>query len=120
MAEHNKLGELGEALARDYLIKKGYRIIKTNWRFGKDEIDIIAQDKDFLVIVEVKTRSSNYLVEPEFAVNKKKQKFLIRATEKYIEFNDVECETRFDIISIIVLPDENIIKHIVDAFYPTL
>jgi len=120
MAEHNELGKFGEALAKEYLIKKGYIIKKTNWRYGKDEIDIIAQDKDFLVIVEVKTRSSNYLVEPEFAVTKKKQKFLIRATEMYINFFDVSCETRFDIISIIVLPDKNIIKHIEDAFYPTL
>jgi putative endonuclease len=67
MAEHNELGEKGEELARNFLRKKGYKIIERNWRFGKDEIDIIAIDNDYLVIVEVKTRRSNYFAEPEFA-----------------------------------------------------
>ena len=56
MAEHNELGKLGEQLARDFLIAKGYQILEQNWSCGHKEIDIIAMDGNELVIVEVKTR----------------------------------------------------------------
>ena len=120
MAEHNELGKKGEEIALQHLKKNQYTILETNWRYGKDEIDIIAKQDEMLVIVEVKTRSSNYLVEPEFAVTKKKQGFLIRATNAYIDKKDVELECRFDIISIIVYSDKTNLEHIEDAFYPTL
>lgn len=118
MADHNELGAKGEALALEYLKKKNYIIRETNWRFAKDEIDIVAEDKGMLVIAEVKTRSSNYLVEPEIAVTKKKQQFLIRAANAYIEEFDWDKEVRFDIISVVVYPNKHEIEHIDDAFYP--
>ncbi len=120
MAEHNDLGQKGEELARKFLSKKGFKIVDTNWTFGKDEIDIVAYDKEYLVIVEVKTRRSNYFGEPYFAVTKKKQEFLIRAAQAYITRKDIDNEARFDIVSIVVTPDGNHIEHIEDAFYPTL
>jgi len=120
MAEHNDLGKKGEELARKFLSNKGFKIVDTNWTFGKDEIDIVAYDKEYLVIVEVKTRRSNYFGEPYFAVTKKKQEFLIRAAQAYITRKDVDNEARFDIISIVVTPGGNNIEHIEDAFYPTL
>lgn len=118
MAKHNDLGRKGEAIAIQYLKKNQYEILETNWRFGKDEIDIIAKNDEVVVIVEVKTRTSNNLIEPEFAVIKKKQNFLIRAANAYIDKNNLDVEIRFDIISIIVYPSYNDIKHIADAFYP--
>ncbi|MCD4746349.1 MAG: YraN family protein [Bacteroidales bacterium] len=120
MAEHIETGKKGEEIALGFLKKKGYKIIATNWRFGKDEIDIITIDNDCLVIVEVKTRRSNYFGEPEIAVTKKKQKFLIRAANAYIIQKDIDIETRFDIISIIIKTEKYTINHIEDAFYPTL
>jgi putative endonuclease len=120
MAEHNDLGKKGEEIALQHLKKNQYRILETNWRYGKDEIDIIAKQQDELVIVEVKTRSANYIVEPEFAVTKKKQGFLIRAANAYIDKKEVEIECRFDIISIIIYSDKTHLEHIEDAFYPTL
>lgn len=120
MAEHNELGETGEKVALDFLKKKGYKILETNWRFGKDEIDIIVTDKEYLVIVEVKTRTTNYFGEPESFVNKAKQRFLIRAAQAYIIRHDIDLETRFDIISIIISMNQHEIKHLEDAFYPTL
>ena len=45
MAEHNDLGKKGEELARKFLSNKGFKIVDTNWTFGKDEIDIVAYDK---------------------------------------------------------------------------
>jgi putative endonuclease len=71
-----------------------------------------------LVIVEVKTRSTNAFGEPEIAVTKQKQKFLIRAAQNYIQQKNINEECRFDIISIIAKNGKNIIHHIEDAFYP--
>jgi putative endonuclease len=118
MAEHNELGKLGEEIALGHLREKGYLIKETNWRFGKDEIDIIAEKDKFLVIVEVKTRQSNAFGEPEVFVTTQKQRFLIRATQVYLERN--KMETRFDVISIVISGSKRNIKHIEDAFYPTM
>jgi putative endonuclease len=120
VAAHNELGKQGEEIALKYLRGKGYHIRETNWRSGKNEIDIIAQDGKYLVIVEVKSRRSKYAGEPEVAVDRKKQKLLIRAANIYILRKNVRCETRFDIISIIITDEESVIHHIKDAFYPTL
>jgi putative endonuclease len=120
MSEHNKLGKKGEDSAAAYLAGLGYKIIDRNWRHQKDEIDIIARDGDFLVIVEVKTRSTDVFGNPEDAVTNKKQKFLIRAAEEYIFKNDIQLETRYDIVSIVKQGNKEIIKHIKEAFYPTL
>ncbi|MBK9291799.1 MAG: YraN family protein [Bacteroidetes bacterium] len=120
MAEHNDLGKTGEEMALKHLRAMDYEILETNWRFGRDEIDIIARDKDTLVIIEVKTRATNWYGEPEFAVNKAKQRILIRAAEAYIMKHDLNLDTRFDIISVIISPQGKTVHHIEDAFYPTL
>jgi putative endonuclease len=120
MAEHNDIGKAGEVLAQKHLKEKGYIILETNWRHGKDEIDIIAIDGKFLVIVEVKTRQSNWLGEPEISVNRDKQRFLVRAADIYIQRHNIDKETRFDIVSVLLKNEKATINHIVDAFYPTL
>ena len=120
MAEHNELGKKGEDIAADYLAKKGYNILEKNWRQWRNEIDIIARDGKYLVIVEVKTRQSNYFGEPETAVTYEKQKALIRAANTYIRYNNMDLEVRFDIVSIIIAKEKEQIHHIEDAFYPIL
>ncbi|GAB1403454.1 MAG: YraN family protein [Lentimicrobiaceae bacterium] len=120
MAEHNDLGKLGEEIAVSYLRENGYQIKETNWRFGKDEIDIIAVKNKMLVVFEVKTRRSAAFGEPEIFVTAQKQRFLIRATQVYLERYKIDSEARFDIISIVIDNSKPIIKHIADAFYPTL
>lgn len=118
MAEHNDLGKQGEDLAANYLIGKGYEILERNWRNKHKEIDIIAKDGKFLVIVEVKTRQTDEYGNPDIAVNRTKQSRLISATNSYIFRNSLDMETRFDIISIIFKDGEPVIEHIVDAFLP--
>ncbi len=117
MARHNELGKEGEQRALLMLKAKGYTILETNWRHEKDEVDIIATDKDELVIVEVKTRSTDYFGDPEDAVGPAKAKNLIRAAEAYIELNNLDTDVRFDIVSIILRNGKAAINHIVDAFY---
>ena len=120
MAESHELGKSGEDIAYDFLIKKGFKILEKNWRHNKDEVDIIANIEDYLVIIEVKTRSTFYFGEPQIFVTRKKQSFMIRAANAYILKNNIHNETRFDIISIVQSGDRVSIKHIEDAFYPTL
>lgn len=120
MAEHNDLGTEGEGLALSYLRGKGYIILETNWRYGKNEVDIIAEDGEFIVIVEVKTRSTDYFGRPEFAVDKRKQRLLIWAANAYILRKNLDREARFDIVSVLDGPEGFEISHIEDAFYPIL
>lgn len=120
MAEHNELGKRGEAIALQYLIQKGYKIVVQNWRYLKDEIDIIARHNSMVVVVEVKTRSTHEYGEPEEAVSKKKRKYLVRAVDVFLQQRNIQEETRFDVISIIINGTQWELNHIEDAFYPTL
>ena len=113
---NQNLGKKGEELAKNYLLDKGYRILHLNWRFKHKEIDIIAEIEDFLVFVEVKSRSTDYYENPQDAVNNKKQRFIIDAAEAYIIENDIEKESRFDIIAIIKTGNNYKIEHIPDAY----
>lgn len=120
MAHQQKLGNWGEELAAEHLKKLGYRIIATNWRYGKEEIDIIAQMNDTLAIVEVKTRHSSEFGTPQEFVTKAKQRHLINAAEAFVQDNDLDVEVRFDIIAITSDTNPPQIVHLDDAFYPTL
>ncbi|AEV33730.1 putative endonuclease related to Holliday junction resolvase [Owenweeksia hongkongensis DSM 17368] len=117
MADHNELGARGEDEAVNFLIKKGYRIKERNWRFVKAEIDIIAENDEWIVMVEVKTRSNDAFGSPEEFVSKAKQKHLIRAANRYLELFPTNKDTRFDIISIVIEP-KFLLEHIPEAFYP--
>lgn len=118
MAEHNETGNIGEELAEKHLRSLGYEILERNWHFGKNEVDLIAKDGDFLVIVEVKTRRSNYFGEPEEFVTRTKQRALIKAANGYITKKDLDLEVRFDIVSVIFSGRSHTVKQIKDAFYP--
>lgn len=121
MAAHNDLGVLGERLALDYLKEKHYQILETNWACGHKEIDIIATDGDTLVIVEVRTRQCTCLVDPEVTVDRFKQNHLIWAANNYVIRNKLDCDTRFDIISIVIDRNkQSRIEHLENAFYPML
>ena len=115
---HN-FGRHCEFMARTYLEQQGYIILETNWRSGHKEIDIIAKDEDFLVIVEVKARKNEDLTNAEDAVNEKKMRNFIRAANNYILTKDLNCKTRFDIITLILNNNgEYKLNHIKDAFLP--
>lgn len=114
------LGKNGEQEAVKYLEKKGLKIIELNWRFGKLEVDIIAKDKEELVIVEVKTRATDAFGEPEVFVDKKKQSRLIKAANAYIHQVDFNGETRFDVVSVLEKNAQLMVKHIPNAFAPSI
>jgi putative endonuclease len=120
MADHNDLGVKGEQLALEYLIEKGYNVLETNWQCGKNEVDIIATSDQYLVIVEVKTRSTSIFGEPQEFVTTTKQKYLVRAAQIYVERYRIQLEVRFDIISIILNESKKELNHLEYAFYPVL
>jgi putative endonuclease len=120
MADHNDFGKQGEEIAVDFLQKKGYKILERNWKSGKNEIDIIATEGKYIIVVEVKARHSNFAGEPEIAVTMDKQRALIRAANAYVHIMNRSEEVRFDIVSILVVNGKEQIHHIEDAFYPTL
>ena len=122
MAKHNELGKRGEEIAFLQLMEKGYIIRERNWRYKKDEIDIIAEKDNKIIIVEVKTRTSDEVEDPEDAVTMKKQRFLIRAADAYITTNEITMEAQFDVITLLLNPvtGQFLMNHIPDAFYPTL
>lgn len=118
MANHNQLGVKGEEIALAFLKQKKYRVIETNWREQKFEIDIIAINQNEIVFIEVKTRSTNFFGAPEEAVTIKKQQHLIEGADYYINKNEIDLECRFDVIAIVLNENKQDINHIINAFYP--
>lgn len=118
MADHNEFGKLAEELAESFLVEKNYKILAKNYRYLKAEIDIIAQFENQIVVVEVKARATDAFMLPQEAINKKKIRLIVSAANEFLETNNIELETRFDVIS--VLPNEKgklEITHIENAFY---
>ena len=98
----NKLGINGERMAADFILKKGYSIREMNFTWGKGEIDIIASQGSELVIIEVKTRQTNFFGAPSDAVTRSKQRQIIKIANRYVKDHDLNVEVRFDVISIVV------------------
>lgn len=111
-------GRWGEQIAAEYLEKKGFRIIARHFQFHHAEIDLIARDGDYLVFIEVKTRSSDDFGCPEEAVTERKKAHLRRAAEGYLYLNGLDnIDCHFDVISLRFLdgqPPE--IEHLINAF----
>ena len=116
MGKHNEFGNLGEQLAADFLRENGYLIRERNYRYLKGEVDIIAQRKEVLAIVEVKSRSSEFLEDISDTINTKKIKLLIEVADNYVLEKDLEVDVRFDIITILKKGNEFEIEHIEDSF----
>lgn len=115
-----KLGQYGESLAKRFLEQKGYHILSTNWQFRHLELDIIAKQGEQLVFVEVKTRNSNDMGAPEEAVSLMKQRKIVQAAHHYIEENEFDGDSRFDIVAISKENGAFTIKHLESAFFPLI
>jgi putative endonuclease len=95
-----KLGNIGEEIAKDYLIDNQYTIKKRQYHSMFGEIDIIAKDiEGTIVFCEVKYYKENSLVNPISAINKRKQIKLIKTAEYYLYKNKIDdTPLRFDIL----------------------
>ena len=117
------IGDIGERVAARHLQKGGYKIKGRNTHFSHNEIDIIAEDKNYVVFVEVKTRTltSEGLGSPSpaAAVTQAKQSRLIRAACDYLRKKPTKKQPRMDVIEIWLRRETAevlSINHIIDAY----
>ena len=122
IAPHLALGARGERLALEFLERRGYRIVATNFRLpiGRNrrsaivqaEIDIVAYEEQTLCFVEVKTRQSDWFAAPETNVDLRKQRQITRAARAYRHTFGVADEPyRYDVVSVIAPPSEDETGH---------
>jgi putative endonuclease len=112
-----EVGKAGEEMAIAHLRKHGYKIIHCNWRFKKNEIDIIAMQNTTTVFVEVKARTTDFKGNPEQFVTPAKQAEIKKVAREYILDNEVD-KIRFDVIAITYWPDADTeLIHFEDAFF---
>lgn len=115
MADNKYLGKLAEDIASKYLLDMNYKIIERNFKCRCGEIDIIAQDEDYIVFVEVKYRSTIKKGLPRESVNIYKQKRIITVAKYYINLKSLyDTNFRFDVIELlgnINKPEINLIKN---------
>ena len=113
-----KLGPWGEALAAEYLRRRGYHIVATNYRSRYGEIDLIAWDGDVLCFVEVKTRTNLDMALPREYVTPQKQNKLRKTAMMYLAEKRLDCCARFDVAEVYAEHgfDEARIEYIKNAF----
>jgi putative endonuclease len=117
MIDKKELGKKGEELALQFLKKRGYRIIGRNYVCKMGEMDIIAKEKDTLVFVEVKARTSTTFGPPQLAVNSAKQRQLSKVALNFLKEKHLEdVKARFDVVAILLRPKGEQIELIRDAF----
>ncbi len=99
--KRQQTGNLGERLACDFLQKKGYRILETNYRCRFGEIDIVALTKGCLVFIEVRTKSNSGFGSPEESITETKILHLERSAEYYRQQHPGMPESwRVDLVAI--------------------
>ena len=94
-------GKRGEELARDFLKKRGFCILETNYRCPEGEVDIISHHNDYLVFTEVKTKTSQQFGSPEESITYTKKRRLITTTRHYLQNHDNQLPLcRIDFIAV--------------------
>lgn len=122
MATHNEYGKWGEQQAVEYLLRKGYTVCHRDWKLGHRDLDIVAltPDGDTLAFIEVKTRRNTDYAQPEESVDWRKKRSLVVAANAYVQRYQVNCQLRFDIITIVGSGADLQIEHLENAFVPLL
>ena len=122
--EKQKIGRKGERAAARLLRRNGYRILAKNRHFGKNELDIIARDEQYIIFVEVKARTAetldDFTARPSEAVDREKRRRTVDAALQYLKQRPVALCPRFDVIEVYLLKGRRLrvtrINHIPDAF----
>lgn len=117
--KRKKLGNAGEDIALQYLIALGYKLKERNYRIRTGEIDLIMTDKNALVFIEVRTKTSSFFGSPLETVNNTKRRKIVNVARFYLHrlHGNSEIECRFDVVGIVIPPNRKAeITHIEDAF----
>ncbi len=120
MGRSNILGAWGEMLAAEYLRKKHYQVIATNYRCRFGEIDLIVSNKRYLVFVEVKLRKTDKFASAYEHVDTRKQNKIRTTAEMFLSEYQTDLQPRFDVVEVYA-PDGSMtrdpkINHMEDAF----
>jgi putative endonuclease len=118
VATKDALGRHGENLAVDYLREQGLVVLSRNWRCRDGELDVVATDRDRLVVCEVKTRSGTGFGGPAEAVTRHKAARIRRVTQEWLAQHQVRwCEIRFDVVAVLAPPGGPVtVQHYRSAF----
>ena len=117
--ENGQTGRKGEDIACELLVRKGHTIMYRNWRSGHLEIDIITLDRIGIHFVEVKTRRPPVQAAPQDCVNAVKQKRIIKAAQAWTaRHGDIEAESHFDIVSVVIDGTGTYTEYYPDAYIP--
>ena len=116
-----KTGQEGEKRVAVFLRTRGFNVIKRNFQCKYGEIDIIAENDEYILFVEVKTRKQNALISGMDAVDAHKQSRLVLAAQNYISKTNCEKQPRFDVAEVTVYekPDKSVgynLKYLENAF----
>lgn len=115
--KNSEKGKLGEESVCRYLTERGYIISARNYRIKGGEIDIIAENGDYIAFVEVKSRRQDSLVSGFEAVNKRKKGLIIRAASDYCCKHPNMLQPRFDVAQVIIEGDSVLsIDYIINAY----
>ena len=99
--KRREVGILGEKIAGDFLRKRDYHILETNYRCPEGEIDIVARDKDCLVFVEVRSKTSAEFGSPEESITRAKIQRLVAAAARYRQgHQNLPSSYRIDIVAV--------------------
>ena len=120
MTDSRQLGRFGEAVAAEYLRKKGYRLLGLNYRTRRGEIDLIAAEGRYLVFAEVKLRKNSAFAEAREFVTPAKQRRVIAAAEDWLQRHPTDLQPRFDVLEVYA-PEgthtaEPLVRHWENAF----
>lgn len=97
-----EIGSIGEKAVCDYLTADGYKITARNYRIKGGEIDIIAENAEYIAFVEVKSRKPDSMVSGFDAVNKRKKGLIIKTASDYCTKYPTVLQPRFDVAEVII------------------
>lgn len=112
------LGAIGEELAYHFLLAKGYKVLLRNYECPLGEIDLIAKERGHLVFIEVKTRSSEEMGTPAEAVTFHKRSQIAKCARYYLKrYGIYDSPCRFDVLSILLLPDKEPVFELIESAF---
>ncbi len=100
-------GKIGEKYAEKFVRKQGFKILERNMRNRFSEIDLIAENKDYIIFIEVKSRTSESYLNPSASVNLRKQNKIMAAASEYMKVNNIHKQPRFDIAEVFLSLESN-------------
>src|SRR5580700_7419190 len=114
LTESQALGTLGEHVAEQWLAERGWTILERRYRgLLRNEMDLVMRRENTVAFVEVKTRRRDDFGDPICAVDRKKQRLLVRSAQAWIvQHGEPDLEYRFDVIGILVRHSGPQVQHI--------